>query len=42
MFDVINRLADTFGASFEGEEGRRRTAAGLYRMGYKVPGFFLR
>jgi uncharacterized peroxidase-related enzyme len=42
MFDVINRLADAFGASFEEEEGRRRTAAGLYRTGYNVPGFFLR
>ena len=42
MFDVINRLADVFGASFEGDEGRRRTGAGLYRMGYRVPGFFLR
>jgi uncharacterized peroxidase-related enzyme len=41
MFNVINRLADTFGATFEGDEGRRRTAAGLYRMGYKVPSFFL-
>jgi len=41
MFNVINRLADTFGAAFEGDEGRRRTAAGLYRMGYKVPSFFL-
>jgi uncharacterized peroxidase-related enzyme len=42
LFNVINRLADVFGASYEGEAGRRRTAAGLYRQGYRVPGFFLR
>lgn len=42
VFNVINRLADVFGASFEGEGGRRRTAAGLYRGGYRVPGLFLR
>lgn len=42
MFNVINRLADVFGAQYEGETGRQRTAAGLYRMGYRVPGFFLR
>ena len=42
LFNVINRLADAFGASYEGEEGRQRTAAGLYRDGYQVPDFFLR
>jgi uncharacterized peroxidase-related enzyme len=42
QFNVINRLADAFGASFEGEQGRQLTAAGLYRMGYDVPGFFVR
>jgi uncharacterized peroxidase-related enzyme len=42
LFDVINRLADVFGASYEGEAGRRLTAAGLFRGGYRVPGFFLR
>jgi uncharacterized peroxidase-related enzyme len=42
LFDVINRLADVFGATYEGEAGRRRTAIGLYRMGYAVPDIFLR
>lgn len=42
LFNVINRLVDTFGAAYEGEQGRRRTAAELYRTGYQVPGFFLR
>jgi alkylhydroperoxidase family enzyme len=41
-FDVINRLADVFGATYEGDVGRRRTAIGLYRMGYAVPDVFLR
>jgi uncharacterized peroxidase-related enzyme len=41
-FNVVNRLADAFGATYEGEEGRRRTAAGLLRGGYRVPDFFLR
>lgn len=42
VFDVINRVADALGATYAGEAGRRRTATGLYRMGYRVPGFFLR
>ncbi|MGH2583456.1 MAG: carboxymuconolactone decarboxylase family protein [Dehalococcoidia bacterium] len=42
LFNVINRLADVFGAGYEGDAGRRRTAAALYREGYQVPGFFLR
>jgi hypothetical protein len=42
MFDVINRLADVLGASYEGDQGRRLTAAGLYRTGYQVPSWFLR
>jgi uncharacterized peroxidase-related enzyme len=41
-FNVINRLADAFGASYEGDAGRRLTAAGLYRDAYRVPGYFLR
>lgn len=42
MFDVINRLADVLGASYEGDVGRRLTAAGLYRHGYQVPSWILR
>jgi hypothetical protein len=41
LFNVVNRLADAFGASYKGEQGRRLTAAGLYREDYKVPAFFL-
>jgi hypothetical protein len=42
LFNVINRLADVFGANYEGDDGRRLTAAGLYRQAYQVPDFFLR
>ena len=42
VFNTINRMADVFGASYEGDEGRRLTAAALYDDGYQVPGFFLR
>jgi len=42
LFNVVNRLADGLGASYEGVEGRRRTAAALYGMGYREPGVLLR
>jgi uncharacterized peroxidase-related enzyme len=42
MFDVINRLANTFGFSTETEEGTRKSAAMLHRLGYRVPGILLR
>lgn len=42
MFDVINRLANVFGYTTGDEPGRRKTAAILHRIGYRVPGFLLR
>lgn len=42
MFDLVNRLADVFGFTTVDDEGRRKTAAILHRIGYKVPGFLLR
>jgi len=41
-FDLINRLADTFGFTTVDEPGRKKTAAMLYRSGYRMPGFLLR
>jgi uncharacterized peroxidase-related enzyme len=42
LFNTINRLADVLDAGYKGEHGRRRTAAAVYRAGYRVPDFFLR
>jgi len=42
MFDLINRLANVFGYTTVDEQGQRKTAAILHRIGYKVPGFLLR
>ena len=42
MFDHVNRLANTFGFSTETEEGTRKSAAALHRLGYRVPGILLR
>ena len=41
LFDVINRLANVFGFTTVDDAGRRKTAAILHRMGYRVPGFLL-
>ena len=41
LFDVVNRLANSFGFSTLDEDGRRKTAAILHRLGYRVPGFLL-
>ena len=42
LFDVVNRLANVFGFTTVDEPGRRKTAAILHRIGYRVPGFLLR
>jgi uncharacterized peroxidase-related enzyme len=42
MFDLVNRLANVFGFSTVDETGRRKSAALLHRMGYRVPGILLR
>jgi len=42
MFDLINRLANAFGFTTETEEGTRKSAAILHRLGYRVPGILLR
>jgi uncharacterized peroxidase-related enzyme len=41
MFDLINRLANVFGFTTVDEPGRKKTAAMLHRLGYRVPGFLL-
>ena len=40
-FDLINRLANAFGFTTVDESGRRRTAAIMHRLGYRMPGFLL-
>ncbi len=40
-FDLINRLANVFGFTTVDESGRKKTAAILHRLGYRVPGFLL-
>lgn len=40
-FDLINRLANTFGFTTVDEPGRRKSAAMLHRLGYRVPDFLL-
>lgn len=42
MFDTVNRLANVFGFTTVDEAGRRKTAAILHRMGYRVPGVLTR
>ena len=42
MFDLINRLANTFGFTAGTEEGTQKSAAILHRLGYRVPGILLR
>jgi hypothetical protein len=39
---IVNRLANVFGFSTVDETGRRKSAALLHRMGYRVPGILLR
>ena len=41
-FDLINRLANVFGFTTVDEPGRKKSAAILHRLGYRVPGFLLR
>lgn len=40
-FDLINRLANAFGFTTVDEAGRKKSAAILHRLGYRVPGFLL-
>jgi hypothetical protein len=42
VFNLINRLANVFGYSWETEEERLLLARALHRMNYRVPGFLLR
>jgi uncharacterized peroxidase-related enzyme len=42
MFNLVNRLANAFGYSWESEEERLLLARALHRIGYRVPGFMLR
>ena len=42
IFDLINRLANSFGFTSETEEGTRKSAAVLHRFGYRPPGLLLR
>lgn len=42
MFNLVNRLANAFGYSWETEEERLLLARALHRIGYRVPGFLLR
>lgn len=42
MFNLVNRLANAFGYSWESEEERLLLARALHRIGYRVPGFLLR
>ncbi|HET8568964.1 MAG TPA: carboxymuconolactone decarboxylase family protein [Candidatus Limnocylindria bacterium] len=41
-FDLVNRLANAFGFTTVDEAGRRKTAAILHRLGYRVPGALMR
>ena len=40
-FNLINRLADALGFSFEDEDRRLAEARALVRISYKVPSYFL-
>ena len=42
LFDLINRLANSFGFDVLDETGRVRTAAVLHRIGYRLPDILLR
>lgn len=42
LFNLVNRLANAFGYSWETEEERLLLARALHRIGYRVPGFLLR
>jgi uncharacterized peroxidase-related enzyme len=42
VFNLVNRLANAFGYSWETEEERLLLARALHRIGYRVPGFLLR
>ena len=42
MFNTINRIADALGFEHHSDRGRRRGAAVLRRLGYRLPAFLLR
>jgi uncharacterized peroxidase-related enzyme len=42
VFNLVNRLANAFGYSWETEQERLLLARTLHRIGYRVPGFLLR
>ena len=42
LFDLVNRLANSFGFDVLDESRRKQTAAVLERIGYRLPGFLLR
>jgi len=42
VFNLVNRLANAFGCSWETEEDRLLLGRILHRTGYRVPGFLLR
>jgi hypothetical protein len=42
VFNLVNRLANVFGYSWDTEEERSLLARALHRTGYRVPGFLLR
>ena len=39
-FNLLNRLADALGFSFENEDRRLAEARALVRLGYKAPSYF--
>ena len=42
VFNIVNRLANAFGFSWESDEHVRSGAQALHRFGYKVPGVVMR
>ena len=42
MFNTINRVVDALGFAHRSDRDRRRGAAVLRRLGYRLPGFLLR
>jgi uncharacterized peroxidase-related enzyme len=42
IFDLVNRLANAFGYDVLDEPDRRKTAAIIHRIGYRLPAFLLR
>ena len=42
VFNLVNRLANVFGSSWDTEEERSLLCWALHRSGYRVPGFLLR